>query len=237
VHRDGAATAAHPPVQAAATDPGGAQADHLVEERTPMLGTFYRAAKPGVPPFVEIGSHVEKDTVIGIVETMKLMTSVYAETRGKVVEIREFRRELNDDLQPGVNRMVRVSVAQKRKISVGDKMAGRHGNKGVIAKILPAEDMPFLPDGTPVDIILNPLGGPSRMNIGQILETHLGWALHEQGRQAGESTKAATAVFDGAREEEIETELKEAGLPVNGKVDHATRTFLLRPVAAPRAVH
>ena len=114
--------------------------------------------------------------------------------RGKVVEVREFRRELNDDLQPGVNRLVRVSVAQKRKISVGDKMAGRHGNKGVIAKILPAEDMPFLPDGTPVDIILNPLGVPSRMNIGQILETHLGWALHKKG------LKAATAVFDGATE-------------------------------------
>ncbi|HEY8631619.1 MAG TPA: hypothetical protein VIL50_00600, partial [Candidatus Limnocylindrales bacterium] len=130
--------------------------------------------------------------------------------RGKVVEIREFRRELNDDLQPGVNRLVRVSVAQKRKISVGDKMAGRHGNKGVIAKILPAEDMPFLPDGTPVDIILNPLGVPSRMNIGQILETHLGWALHEKGQ------KAATAVFDGATEEQIQKELKEAGLPING---------------------
>ena len=118
--------------------------------------------------------------------------------RGKVVEVREFRRELNDDLQPGVNRLVRVSVAQKRKISVGDKMAGRHGNKGVIAKILPAEDMPYLPDGTPVDIILNPLGVPSRMNIGQILETHLGWALHEKG------LKAATAVFDGATEQEIQ---------------------------------
>ena len=118
--------------------------------------------------------------------------------RGKVVEVREFRRELNDDLQPGVNRLVRVSVAQKRKISVGDKMAGRHGNKGVIAKILPAEDMPFLPDGTPVDIILNPLGVPSRMNIGQILETHLGWALHEKG------LKAATAVFDGATEQQIQ---------------------------------
>ena len=117
--------------------------------------------------------------------------------RGKVVEVREFRRELNDDLQPGVNRLVRVSVAQKRKISVGDKMAGRHGNKGVIAKILPAEDMPFLPDGTPVDIILNPLGVPSRMNIGQILETHLGWALHAKG------LKAATAVFDGATEHDI----------------------------------
>jgi DNA-directed RNA polymerase subunit beta len=133
--------------------------------------------------------------------------------RGKVVEVREFRRELNDDLQPGVNRLVRVSVAQKRKISVGDKMAGRHGNKGVIAKILPAEDMPFLPDGTPVDIILNPLGVPSRMNIGQILETHLGWALHEKG------LKAATAVFDGATEHEIRQELLEAGLPETGKIE------------------
>jgi DNA-directed RNA polymerase subunit beta len=131
--------------------------------------------------------------------------------RGKVVEVREFRRELNDDLQPGVNRLVRVSVAQKRKISVGDKMAGRHGNKGVIAKILPAEDMPFLEDGTPVDIILNPLGVPSRMNIGQILETHLGWALHTKGETA------ATAVFDGATEEEIRIELAEAGLPQDGK--------------------
>jgi len=142
--------------------------------------------------------------------------------RGKVVEVREFRRELNDDLQPGVNRLVRVSVAQKRKISVGDKMAGRHGNKGVIAKILPAEDMPFLPDGTPVDIILNPLGVPSRMNIGQILETHLGWALHEKGQ------KAATAVFDGATEHDIKDELRSARhmvygqsqpLPETGKID------------------
>jgi DNA-directed RNA polymerase subunit beta len=132
--------------------------------------------------------------------------------RGKVVEVREFRRELNDDLQPGVNRLVRVSVAQKRKVSVGDKMAGRHGNKGVIAKILPAEDMPFLPDGTPVDIILNPLGVPSRMNIGQILETHLGWALHTKGE------KAATAVFDGATEQQIKAELIEAGLPEDGKI-------------------
>jgi DNA-directed RNA polymerase subunit beta len=131
--------------------------------------------------------------------------------RGKVVEVREFRRELNDDLQPGVNRLVRVSVAQKRKVSVGDKMAGRHGNKGVIAKILPQEDMPFLEDGTPVDIILNPLGVPSRMNIGQILETHLGWALHTKGETA------ATAVFDGATEEEIKHELAEAGLPADGK--------------------
>ena len=114
-----------------------------------------------------------------------------------------------------------MSVAQKRKISVGDKMAGRHGNKGVIAKILPQEDMPYLPDGTPVDIILNPLGVPSRMNIGQILETHLGWALHARGE------KAATAVFDGATEEQIRLELsrathfvygKEEPLPAEGKV-------------------
>jgi DNA-directed RNA polymerase subunit beta len=132
--------------------------------------------------------------------------------RGKVVEVREFRREYNDDLQPGVNRLVRVSVAQKRKISVGDKMAGRHGNKGVIAKILPVEDMPFLPDGTPVDLILNPLGVPSRMNIGQILETHLGWALHTKGETA------ATAVFDGASEQEIRQELIDAGLPDDGKI-------------------
>ncbi len=133
--------------------------------------------------------------------------------RGKVVEIREFRREWNDDLQPGVNRLVRVSVAQKRKVSVGDKMAGRHGNKGVIAKILPMEDMPFLPDGTPVDIILNPLGVPSRMNIGQILETHLGWALATMGY------KAATPVFDGATEEQIAQALDEAGLPREGKIE------------------
>jgi len=147
--------------------------------------------------------------------------------RGKVVEIREFSRENNDDLQPGVNRLVRVSVAQKRKISVGDKMAGRHGNKGVIAKILPAEDMPFLPDGTPVDIILNPLGVPSRMNIGQILETHLGWALHVKGETA------ATAVFDGATEEQIRAELIEAGLPEDGKIvlhDGRTGEAFDRPI-------
>ncbi|MFM2105182.1 MAG: hypothetical protein RL338_214, partial [Chloroflexota bacterium] len=132
--------------------------------------------------------------------------------RGKVVEVREFRREWNDDLQPGVNRLVRVSVAQKRKVSVGDKMAGRHGNKGVIAKVLPLEDMPFLPDGSPVDIILNPLGVPSRMNIGQILETHLGWALSAMGY------RAATPVFDGASEEQIREALREAKLPEDGKI-------------------
>ena len=131
--------------------------------------------------------------------------------RGTVVEVREFHRE-EVDLAPGVNQLVRVSVAQKRKISVGDKMAGRHGNKGVVSRILPVEDMPYLPDGTPVDIILNPLGVPSRMNIGQLLETHLGWALAKQG------LKGATPVFDGATEENIISELEAAGLPADGKI-------------------
>src|SRR5688572_4640946 len=131
--------------------------------------------------------------------------------RGKIVEVTEFSRERGDELLPGVNRLIRVSVAAKRKISVGDKMAGRHGNKGVIAKILPQEDMPFLPDGTPVDIILNPLGVPSRMNIGQILETHLGWAAQALG------SKINTPVFDGAVETEIEDLLEKAGFDRDGK--------------------
>ncbi|HET8567644.1 MAG TPA: DNA-directed RNA polymerase subunit beta [Candidatus Limnocylindria bacterium] len=131
---------------------------------------------------------------------------------GKVVDVAIFSRENNDELLPGVNKLIRIAVAQKRKISVGDKMAGRHGNKGVIAKILPVEDMPFLPDGTPVDIVLNPLGVPSRMNIGQILETHLGWAAAALG------IKVATPVFDGAREDVIKEQLRKAGLPESGKI-------------------
>ena len=116
-----------------------------------------------------------------------------------------------DELPPGVIKLVKVYVAMKRKLSVGDKMAGRHGNKGVIARILPEEDMPYLPDGTPVEIVLNPLGVPSRMNVGQILETHLGWAAHALGLYF------ATPVFDGARENEIKTWLDRAGLPASGK--------------------
>ncbi len=131
--------------------------------------------------------------------------------RGIVVNVRQFSRENGDELMPGVNRLVRVSVAQKRKISVGDKMAGRHGNKGVISKILPVEDMPYMPDGTPIDIVLNPLGVPSRMNIGQIMETHLGWAMQVLG------LKAATPVFDGAGEDQIDERLRQAGLPTDGK--------------------
>ncbi len=132
--------------------------------------------------------------------------------RGKIVEVKVFSREAGDELPPGVNQLVRVSIAQKRKIGAGDKMAGRHGNKGVISRVLPIEDMPFLPDGTPVDIILNPLGVPHRMNIGQIMETHLGWAAQALG------FKIATPVFDGASEEDIEEFLRRAGLPETGKV-------------------
>jgi DNA-directed RNA polymerase subunit beta len=132
--------------------------------------------------------------------------------RGKVVEVKVFSRDAGDELPPGVNQLVRVSIAQKRKIGAGDKMAGRHGNKGVISRVLPIADMPFLPDGTPVDIILNPLGVPHRMNIGQIMETHLGWAASVLG------FKIATPVFDGASEEDIEEFLRRANLPETGKV-------------------
>ncbi len=130
---------------------------------------------------------------------------------GIVVDVKKFTREKGDELSPGVNVVVRVYIAQKRKISVGDKMAGRHGNKGVISRILPEEDMPFMPDGTPLDIVLNPLGVPSRMNIGQVLEVHLGYAAAALG------WKVATPVFDGANEYEIQSTLELAGLDVEGK--------------------
>ena len=130
---------------------------------------------------------------------------------GIVVDVKVFTRENGDELPPGVNELVRVYIAQKRKISVGDKMAGRHGNKGVISRILPEEDMPFLPDGTPLEIVLNPLGVPSRMNIGQVLEVHLGYAAKALGWEI------ATPVFDGATEEDIIETLKKAGLPEDGK--------------------
>ena len=130
---------------------------------------------------------------------------------GTIVDVKVFTRENSDELAPGVNQVIRVYIAQKRKISVGDKMAGRHGNKGVISRILPEEDMPFMPDGTPVDIVLNPLGVPSRMNLGQVLEVHLGAAARMLG------IKVATPVFDGATEEDIEELLKKAGLREDGK--------------------
>ena len=130
---------------------------------------------------------------------------------GIVVDVKRFTRENGDEMSPGVNEVVRVYIAQKRKISVGDKMAGRHGNKGVVSRILPREDMPYLPDGTPLDIVLNPLGVPSRMNIGQMLEVHLGYAAQALG------WKVATPVFNGANEETIRETLRQAGLREDGK--------------------
>ncbi|HVS45157.1 MAG TPA: DNA-directed RNA polymerase subunit beta, partial [Verrucomicrobiae bacterium] len=147
--------------------------------------------------------------------------------KGKIIDVKVFSRENGDELSPGVNHLVRVYVAQKRKILQGDKMAGRHGNKGVIAKVLPEEDMPYLEDGSPVDIVLNPLGVPSRMNLGQILETHLGWAAHMLGMNV------ATPVFDGAHSEDISEWLQDAGLPPDGKAwlrDGRTGDRFSRPV-------
>ena len=130
---------------------------------------------------------------------------------GIIVDVKVFTRENGDEMSPGVNEVVRVYIAQKRKISVGDKMAGRHGNKGVVSRILPREDMPYLPDGTPLDIVLNPLGVPSRMNIGQVLEVHLGYAAQALG------WKVATPIFNGANEESIRETLRQAGLREDGK--------------------
>jgi DNA-directed RNA polymerase subunit beta len=143
----------------------------------------------------EIGERTERK--------VEILRRLYEE---KIAQLRK-----GDELAPGVIKMVKVYVAMKRKLSVGDKMAGRHGNKGVIARILPVEDMPYLPDGTAVEIVLNPLGVPSRMNVGQILETHLGWAAKALG------LRFATPVFDGAREGEIKEQLHKAGLPLSGK--------------------
>ncbi len=133
--------------------------------------------------------------------------------KGKVIDVKVFTRDENTELPVGVNQTVRVMLCQKRKISPGDKMAGRHGNKGVVSRVLAVEDMPFLPDGTPVDIVLNPLAVPSRMNIGQILETHLGWAALRLGY------RIATPVFDGAHDSDIANALNTAGLPPDGKID------------------
>jgi DNA-directed RNA polymerase subunit beta len=145
---------------------------------------------------------------------------------GRVISVRTFSRDAGDDLSPGVNELVRVYVAQKRKISEGDKLAGRHGNKGVIAKILPVEDMPFMADGTPVDVILNPLGVPSRMNVGQLLETHLGWAAMTGWSDEAKQTEpvegpihVATPVFDGASEHEISDVIERANHNMKLKAD------------------
>jgi len=144
------------------------------------------------------------------------LVNMAAMEEAKLIAFRDSRIETlrkGDDLPPGVIKLVKVLVATKRRLSVGDKMAGRHGNKGVIAKILPVEDMPFLPNGAPVQIVLNPLGVPSRMNVGQILETHLGWAVQALGM------KVATPVFNGASEDLIADYLRRAGLPEHGKIE------------------
>src|SRR5216684_458279 len=158
----------------------------------------------------------EKDPLlIEKIEEVEEMTSRQIDVLRKITEERKEKLKKGDELPPGVIKLVKVYIAMKRKLSIGDKMAGRHGNKGVIARIVPQEDMPYLPDGTPVEIVLNPLGVPSRMNVGQVLETHLGWAANSLGLYF------ATPVFDGATELEIKNWLDRAGLPKGGK----TRLF------------
>jgi DNA-directed RNA polymerase subunit beta len=154
---------------------------------------------------------VTEKRVVDAVEIVYRKTDSHIEILHKVNKERVDRLQKGDELPPGVIKLVKVFVAMKRKLQVGDKMAGRHGNKGVISRILPVEDMPYLPDGTPVEIVLNPLGVPSRMNVGQILETHLGWV----GRALG--LAFATPVFDGATEEDMQDLINEAGLPKSGK--------------------
>src|ERR1700753_3114446 len=146
------------------------------------------------------------------IDEIEEMTSRQIAVLEKITDEKVAKLRKGDELPPGVIKLVKVYIAMKRKLSVGDKMAGRHGNKGVIARILPDEDMPYMPDGTPVEIVLNPLGVPSRMNVGQILETHLGWAAKALG------VRFATPVFDGATEKDIKHQLKDAGLPSSGKI-------------------
>ncbi|MDR3237664.1 MAG: DNA-directed RNA polymerase subunit beta [Spirochaetia bacterium] len=185
---------------------------------------------------VRIGAYVEPDDILvgkvtpkgeqDLTPEYKLLHSIFGEkvrevrdtslrvpngVEGIVIDVKRFSRENGDELAPGVEELVKVYIADKRKISVGDKMAGRHGNKGVISRIVPEYDMPYLPDGTPVDIVLNPLGIPSRMNIGQLLETELGWAARELGLMV------ETPIFDGASEEDIRSLLNKAGLPEDSK--------------------
>jgi len=161
------------------------------------------------------------------IDEIEEMTSRQIAVLEKITDEKIAKLRKGDELPPGVIKLVKTYIAMKRKLSVGDKMAGRHGNKGVIARIVPDEDMPYLPDGTPVEIVLNPLGVPSRMNVGQILETHLGWAAHVLGRFY------ATPVFDGATERDIKKQLVEAGLPKSGKIqlhDGMTGTPFEQPV-------
>ncbi len=147
-----------------------------------------------------------------VIDEIEEMTSRQITVLEKITEEKIVKLKKGDELPPGVIKLVKVYIAMKRKLSVGDKMAGRHGNKGVIARIVPEEDMPSLPDGTPVEIVLNPLGVPSRMNVGQILETHLGWAAKALGFHS------PRPVFDGATEHDIKAMLSKAELPGSGKI-------------------
>jgi DNA-directed RNA polymerase subunit beta len=183
--------------------------ERLLRKGSPLTAE----AMAELPFSVLVRARVETDD-LGFEDELRLMEDRTAQRVDVIQREFEDRKEKirrGDELPPGVIKLVKVYVAMKRKLSVGDKMAGRHGNKGVIARILPEEDMPYLPDGTPVEIVLNPLGVPSRMNVGQILETHLGWAAHALGLYF------ATPVFDGATEPEIKKWLDEGGLPKGGK--------------------
>jgi DNA-directed RNA polymerase subunit beta len=193
--------------------------------RTDLFDEFgrERLLKKGTVLTPEILQDLQYDRLIrlkvqsddpGLEDELRLLeqrTERQVEVIRQLFEEKKEKIRRGDELPPGVIKLVKAYVAMKRKLSVGDKMAGRHGNKGVIARILPDEDMPYLPDGTPVEIVLNPLGVPSRMNVGQILETHLGWAAHALGLYF------ATPVFDGATESEIKRRLEDSGLPSSGK--------------------
>ncbi len=180
-----------------------------------------RFTRENLEQYVAINKLERLDIDHGFVEATKtnnLVRRLTDEYRRRYKELQDelenekYKLNVGDELQPGIEELAKVYIAQKRKLQVGDKMAGRHGNKGVVGKIVPVEDMPFMEDGTPVDIVLNPLGVPSRMNIGQLFETALGWAGEKLG------VKFATPIFDGASYEEVQEKLKEAGLPVNGKI-------------------
>ena len=180
-----------------------------------------RFSRENLEPYSALSRLEKLDVAHGFVESTKtnnIVRRLIEEYRRRMKELddelenEKYKVSVGDELQPGIEELAKVYIAQKRKLQVGDKMAGRHGNKGVVGKIVPVEDMPFMEDGTPVDIVLNPLGVPSRMNIGQLFETSLGWAAKKLG------VKFASPIFDGATYEEIQEKLKEAGLPVNGKV-------------------
>ena len=186
-------------------------------EEGPILLRAGQKYHEGTLAEVDVLACIWQDGVCSDPKLDKKALSIISEA-DRLVKDREERLEIELDkiqrgseLPPGVKQLVKVKIAIRRKLSVGDKMAGRHGNKGVIAKIVPAEDMPYTAEGTPVDIILNPLGVPSRMNVGQILETHLGWAAKTM------NMPIATPVFDGASIDEIKAELKKANLPISGK--------------------